>query len=240
MLKLTTSFLLSFLLLTQFSNAQTRDEFGYNSEIVWGVNKNTNGGLIGGVMLRYSRVVGSKMIESFGVELSNVKHPKEVRYTTFIGNSYIWGKQNYLYSVRGQYGREILLFKKAPQQGVQITALAAIGPSIGLQAPYFIEYATGPVTSVREPFNPDVHLSQNNILGTGRIFEGLTQSDLRIGANAKVGLNFEFGTFRSNVTGIETGLMFEGFNQEIVLIPTAQNRQYFTSAFVTLYYGKRK
>jgi hypothetical protein len=220
--------------------AQTRPASNYSSEFIYGVNKNTNGGLIGGLIFRYNRLKSDKLIESFGLELSNVKHPKEVRYTTFIGNAYIWGKQNYLYSIRPHYGAEYLLFRKAQRQGVQVSVLGAAGPTLGLVSPYYIEYATGPTSSVRVPFDPEIHANQNNILGNGGLLRGLGESQLKIGAHAKAGVNFEFGTFRSNITGIEAGLMVEGFREDIIIIPTAENRNFFSSAYVSLYFGRRK
>jgi hypothetical protein len=217
--------------------AQSNQDF--TSELVWGVNKNTNGGLIGGVMAKYTRPRGERWNEFFGLELSNVKHPKEVRFRTFIGNSYIWGKQNYLYAVRPNYGREYVLFKKAQQQGVQVSALGAIGPSLGIVAPYYIEVAVDAVSSVREPFDPTVHVNQSSLLGTGRLLQGITESQLELGAHVRLGLNFEFGAFRSNVTGVEIGVMHEAYQNEIIIIPTASNRSQFTSAYATLYFGRR-
>ena len=220
--------------------AQTRPTENYSSEIIYGVNKNTNGGLIGGLIFRYNRIKSEKLTESFGLELSNVKHPKEVRYTTFIGNSYIWGKQNYLYSIRPHYGAEYLLFRKAQKQGVQVSVLGAVGPTLALVAPYYIDFATGPTTSIRVPFDPELHANQNNILGNRGLLQGIGESQLKIGAHAKAGVNFEFGTFRSSITGIEIGLMVEGFRDEIIIIPTADNRNFFTSAYMSLYFGFRK
>ena len=136
-----------------------------------------------------------------------------MRYNSpYTGNFFIWGKQNYLYSLRFQYGRDLILFKKAPQQGVQITAVSAVGPSIGILAPYYIEYLTSANTAVREQYDPAKHSFQN-ILGTGHLFQGLGSSKLRIGANLKIGLNFEFGTFKSNVTGFEVGYNYNAQGQ---------------------------
>ena len=56
------------------------EEFEYTSEWIWGINKNTNGGLIGGLVLRHSRKKGNDLYQTFGLELSNVKHPSEARY----------------------------------------------------------------------------------------------------------------------------------------------------------------
>lgn len=176
----------------------------------------------------------------FGLDLANVKNPKEVRYNTVLGNSYIFGKSNYLYSIRPYYGRELIIFKKAPQQGVQVSVLGGVGPSIGLIAPYFIEYSVNRVETVREQYDPAVHLSMFNILGPGRIFEGISGSDIAFGGNAKAAVNFEFGVFKSNVTGLELGYQLEGFTREIELMPTVENRQVFQSVYFTFFYGFRK
>ena len=174
------------------------------------------------------------------MEFSNVKNPKEIRYTNQLGNSYIFGKSNYLYSIRPQYGREIILFKKAPNQGVQVSALVAIGPSFGLIAPYYIEYAVNREETVTEQYDSEIHQVPGYILGTGSLFEGLGQSEFAFGGNLKAALNFEFGVFRSNAMGLELGYMLEGFTKEIPLIPTTENRQLFQSAYFTFFYGFRR
>jgi len=235
------AFCLCFLILSP-AHAQ-RDDVGnyeYDKEILFGLNKNTNGGLIGGVVVKVGTKITDDQLSFWAVELSNVKNPKEVRYNTVLGNSYIFGKSNYLYSIRPQYGREIQLFKKAPNQGVQVSVLGAIGPSLGLIAPYYIEYAVNRLETVTEQYDPEVHQSRFNILGTGALFQGLGQSEFAFGANAKAAVSFEFGVFKSNVTGLELGYMLEGFTKEIPLIPTTENRQLFQSVYFTFFYGFRQ
>lgn len=220
-------------------NAQDNGNYEYSREYIWGINKNTNSGLIGGLVLKYSQAINETSFQTYGLELINVKHPKEYRYISQYGNPFVWAKENYLYSVRLQYGRDYLLFRKAPQQGVQINAVCAGGPTIGIVAPYYIKYATGPSTYTVEPFNPNRH-SFGGVLGTGRIFQGLGESKIQPGAHAKLAMSFEFGTFKSNVTGFELGVLAEAFTKKIIIIPTAENRAIFTSAFFTLYYGTRR
>ena len=123
--------------LTSF--AQTQDSYDYNSEFTWGVNKNTSGGLIGGFVFKKARKLNERLLETYGLEIMNVKHPQESRLSSGTGNFFIYGKSNYLYSFRFQYGRDLIIFKKAPQQGVEIKAVVAAGPSFGLVAPYYIE-----------------------------------------------------------------------------------------------------
>jgi hypothetical protein len=233
---------LFFLLLSLPAFAQREDtgNYEYDREYLLGVNKNTNGGMIGGVALKIGTRLDDSQFAFFGLELANVKHPKEVRKTTVTGNNYVFGKSNYLYAIRPHYGREVILFKKAPNQGVQVSALAAVGPSIGLIAPYYIEYAINRVETVLEPYDPAKHQSSYNIMGTGRLLEGLGKSKLAIGGMAKAALHFEFGVFKSNATGLEIGYQVEGFQKEIPLIPTAGNKQFFQSAYFTLFFGFRK
>lgn len=226
--------------LEAFSQREDVGNYEYDIEYLFGINKNTNGGLIGGFVFKAGTRIDDTQFSFWGIELSNVKNPKEARYNTVLGNSYIFGKSNYLYAIRPHYGREIVLFKKAPNQGVQVSALAAAGPTLGLIAPYYIEYAVNRVETVTEQYDPEIHQSRFNILGTGRLFEGLGQSEIAFGATLKAALMFEFGVFRSSATGLEVGYMVEGYNKEIPLIPTTENNQIFQSAYFTFFYGFRK
>lgn len=236
--------LLSLIFLTPaVANAQQIDADVYESEFVWGINKNTAGGLIGGFMLRKSRRLSDRMFESYGLEVVNVKHSQETRRNSRTGNFYIYGKSNYLYTFRFQYGRELILFRKAPSQGVEIKAIAAIGPSLGLLAPYYIDYTVdrNTIISRTEQYDPNnPNHSYDQILGTGRLFQGVTQSKIRIGANLKAALSFELGSLKSNVTGFEIGFLLDAYTQEIVLMPTADNSAIFPTAFITLFYGGRR
>jgi len=221
-------------------DGQDRGSYEYSREFIWGINKNTNGGLIGGFIMRFGKAIKKNQFQTLGFELMNVKHPKEFKYVSNLtGNSFIWGKSNYLYAIRGQYGREMIIFQKASQQGVQISGGVAAGPSIGIVAPYFIELSGGD-NRVSEQFDPDEH-GFNEIRGGPRLFEGIAKSEFRLGLNAKASVSFEFGTFKSNVTGFEIGVLAEQYvGETIQLIPTAENDNFFFSAFITLFYGSRR
>ncbi len=237
------SYLVLFLFLSLPVFSQDDGNYEYDREFIWGINKNTNGGLIGGFIIRNSKAISPTTFRTIGGEIMNVKHPKEDRKVSRrSGNTFIFGKSNYLYSLRFHYGYDKILYKKAPQQGVQINYGGAIGPTIGIVAPYFIEVFGGGSDGVtREQYDPN---NQNhnisNILGTGRLFQGLGKSKIRPGVNAKAAISFEFGTFKSNVTGFEIGLNAEAFTEKIQLIPAEKNRAIFTSAFITLFYGTRR
>ena len=217
-----------------FAFAQLDEDYEYTREFIWGPNKNTNGGVIGSLVFKWSRSMGDDWFRTFGFELTNVKHNKEKRVTSQTGQTFIIGKTNYLYAIRLQYGRDKLLFRKDTQQGVQINAGFSGGPTIGFHAPYFILTRDGNY----EKYDPLIHGASP--IGPGRLFQGLGQSETVLGLHVKGGLSFEFGTYKNNVAGMELGVMLEAFTREIILIPTQPNNSIFPSAYITLFWGRRK
>jgi len=217
--------------------AQFEPNYEYSTEFTWGINKNTNSGLIGGLALKHGRSKGDNIFETFGLEFQNVKHPKENRYVAQrTGTSFIWGKQNYLFVIRTNYGREIQLSKKAPQQGVQIIAGAAAGPSFGLESPYYILIASGDYV----PYDPNSFPSIFTIDGSGKVFRSIGNAKIVPGINAKMGLTFEFGSFRNNVAGVEIGIAAEIFTRKIIIMPTQENRAFYPSLYFTFFWGTRR
>ena len=221
--------------------AQTQDSYEYQTEFTWGINKNTFGGLIGGFVFKKAYKISDRVLQTYGLEVMNVKHPQESRqHSQSTGNFFIYGKSNYLYALRFQYGRDYILFKKAPQQGVEIKAVFGAGPSIGVVAPYYVETGgdAGGIVTIRKQYNPEIRPEE--IYGPGRLFEGLGESQIKIGANAKAAMNFELGTIKSQVTGFEAGFVLDAYTSKVELVPTAKNYSVFPVLFFTLFYGGRK
>jgi len=228
------------LILSDFAFGQRSGIQDYETELVWGVTKNTASGLIGGFVVKHAKQIKPGVYRILGGEIVNIKHPNEVRLNSIItGNFFIWAKEIYLYSIRGQYGREFILFRKAPQQGIQINALFAGGPSIGLKTPYYIEISKGGLQNAKVPYIAGQY-NFDQIMGTGNLFQGLFQSGVTVGFNLKSSLAFEFGTFKSNVTGIELGFLVDAYVETIEIVPAASNNAIFPTAFITFYYGSRR
>ncbi|CAN5829891.1 hypothetical protein BH24BAC1_BH24BAC1_29940 [soil metagenome] len=239
------------LLLSSPAFGQQEDD-SYQRELSYGINFNTNSRLIGGLMVKSTHRLRDKWYQFGVLEIVEIQHPKEqVLFNQETGGTFIKGKQNYLFSVRPQYGREHVLFKKAPESGVQVNALFAGGPTIGLFVPYLINYDYGtvngspttlphPAIGVRtEQYNPSIH-KEENTLGKAGVFRGLSQTNLQLGANVKAAVSFEYGRYREGVTGVETGVVVEMYPGRPVLIPEAKNNVTYTSLYLTLYYGRRK
>ncbi len=238
--KVATVFIALVLVLSCFqkSHAQYSGNYDYSSEKIWGITKATNSGLIGGFLFKYAKELKEGRFHGGILEIVNIKHPQEQRYYSESGNTFKWGKENYLYSIRLSYVREFTFFKKANTQGVQVNGLIAAGPTLGLEAPYYVEVKAGQFT-VKEPYDPNKH-KYSDIIGTGNILQGVGQSKIVPGLNLKAGLAFEFGTFKSNVVGIEVGFQVDAFTRDIMMMPTTENYNIFPSAYATLFYGSRR
>lgn len=235
-----------------FAFAQSvEEEEGYSREFTYGLNFNSNGGLLGGAMLKQTFHLKDKWYQFWALEGVEVKHPQEYpRHNPYTGASLVLGKSNYFFVLRPQYGREYTFFRKAPESGVQVNGIIAAGPSIGILAPYYIQYdytrrdvlgnPIGPADIRSEPYEPSVHTRSDLLVGSAGVFTGLAEPTPVLGAHVKAGVSFEYGRYMESVTGVEVGVLYEAFTKEIVIIPQARNRQQFMSFYLTIYYGNRR
>ena len=219
--------------------SQSQDSYEYNKEFIWGINKNTASGLIGGFVFKRSRKVSDIAYETYGLELMNVRHPQEQRKSAAGGSFFIFGKSNYLFAIRTQYGRDFVLFNKAPQQGVEIKAVFSAGPTIGLVTPYYIEKGIDGGFTIKEQYDPKKH-NYDDIVGNAGPFYGLGESKIQLGGNLKAALNFETGVLKSQVTGFEVGFLLDAYLNKVILVPSASNRAFYPTLFLTIFYGSRK
>ncbi len=235
-------------------NPEDEETESYTREYMGGISFYTNGGLIGSIWYRGNYAITPTRFWGWGVEITNIKSPKEYQVQSqATGNNFILGKKNYLYVLRPQYSRSWTLFEKSPSEGIRIKGNLIGGLSIGFVTPYFIQYnygtSPGNITRVvSEPYDPAKHTNLNAIQGAGAALEGFGQSKIQLGGHAKASITFDFGVFGSAISAIEAGIMVEGFPNKIEIMtlpfpsPTqeAENRNIFTSAFISLVFGLRR
>ena len=248
----------SLLPLAQVSRAQSvdSDTENYGTITTFGVTANTNSGIIGGLSFRQSKLLSGRLLgmpqyRYLSVELVNVKHPKEIQSSiNSFGSRFVDGKENYLFVIRPQYGREVKLFQRNTDEGISVSGILAGGPSLGIIKPYYLEVSSGKVTRQvpASQVNGTMTPTGESIVGKGGFFQGIGQSKLNVGLNIKAALSFELSAFRTNTTGVEIGFLTEVFPSKILLIPntapggnrTDGNRSFFTSGYATLFFGSKK
>jgi hypothetical protein len=248
-MKNTTSFMFFVLLfcLPALAKAQATPEDEYTSTFTYGINFNTNGGTIGGGNIKFTQITKPRLYRSLGLEIVAIKHPQESKFLAQNGRV-VYAKRNYFYSVRPTYGYDYLLFRKAPEESVQVTANFAVGPSIGVEMPYYVILSGNAQTPATIRAYDPTKISASEIEGTAGIFKGIGESKIIPGLFVKAGISLEFGEFRNNLTGIEVGFTSELFSRAPnILEPLAnggttnlRNKQYMFGAYLTLFLGSRK
>lgn len=250
--------------------AQSVFEDDFTKEFTFGIGINTNGGLPASVSFKYGKITDNARINTtYGVELVGIRHPQEYRFNVSgINNSaqsFIRAKANYLYSLRLQYGKDIILFRKAPQEGVQVNAVFAGGLSLGMLKPYMIRYdvsTTGGGIG-REPIDLPFYrfnledagefqrlygapFAEERVLGRGGFFKGFDQIEVAPGLNAKIGLAFEASAFKTSLTGAEVGFSLEVFSQKMQILNIGfaglevKNYSTFAAMYLTAFFGARR
>jgi hypothetical protein len=163
-----------------------------------------------------------------------------------------------------QYGKDVILFRKAPQEGVQVNAVFAGGVSLGMLKPYMVRYdvsSTGAGLGRVEDlpfyrFNIEdagefqrlygAPFTEDRVLGRGAFFAGFDQMEFVPGLNAKVGLSFEASAFKNSLTGAEVGFSLEVFSQKMQILnigfagAEVKNYSTFAALYLTAFFGGRK
>jgi hypothetical protein len=232
------------------------DEQSYRRETTFGINFNTQGGLIGGINVRVARVLDERWLRFWSLEGVSFKNPKEEATTNrYTGGSYKRFKANYAFALRPSIGIQRVLFRKAADAGVQVNALLSAGPSLGLLMPYYISFdytaqrnqafsASDIITD--EAYDPLKHADEDFIYDRAPLFSGISQLKVVPGVHLRGGLSFEYGRYRDAVAGAEVGFLLEAYTKRLLMLnPPATydanslNRQFFPSVYLTLYIGHR-
>jgi hypothetical protein len=218
---------------------QDTQDTSYEEMYTYGVNFNSQDGIIGGVSFRYAKAINKSTFHNFSLEIVDVKHQQEQRSTSPItGEFYVPGKTNYLYAIRPQYGREWIMLKKGHEKGAQLSLIAAAGPSIGIVAPYMIQYTDNTGTIIRTTqYDPNKNISFGAILGTGSLSESLSAAQFQFGGCIKTSMVLEFGVLKNNFLGMELGGMVDFYPNKINMMAYSPNKAVFTSLFVTFFGG---
>lgn len=213
----------------------------------YGLTTNTSSKLLGGLVLRHSTTVSTeenkKINRYIALELVNIKHSKEDIGQSILSRVVI-GKKNYLFALRPEYGRERYFFKQKEDDGLGMSGIIALGPTIGIQKPYYIKYLSSMRGESPEvvAYDPNIHTDISSIVGSASIWQGfLTNAKVIPGVHLKTAANFDLNTFGDNLTGVELGFLTEYYfkSPEIIANQFAKNPSLYATAYLTLYLGNK-
>lgn len=191
----------------------------------------------------------------YDIDFGNLKHPKEylqslraqsALHNITSANSFIYGKQNSFFTLRGGLGVKRYFSEKARRKGVAVALTYEGGPSVGIIKPYYLDLrkfnadqwhleATRYSPKIKDEF-----LELNNIAGSSSFFKGLGQMDIIPGVQGKAMLNFSFGDQENFVRSLEAGLMVDVYTRKVPIMIEEPNTAYFINFYIGVEFGKRK
>lgn len=225
--------------------------FVYDSEVASDFRLQTNGWSVG---INWGDLRTYYLTRFYYVDFGERKHLRELLFNPGIGqSSYIYGKQNNLFVLRGGIGEKRYLTEKAAKKGVAVGVSYRVGPSLGLLKPYYLDVDvlegqggnnTRPIRYSEETAN--LFLNESQIINNSGFMTGWGEVSPRIGGQAMGALHISWGAFDEHVRAVEAGLMVDFFFGDVPILvetansPATQNTPIFLNAFVNLQFGKRK
>lgn len=185
------------------------------------------------------------------LELGERKDRKEEKVPTLsasqgflVISSYIYGKRNNFYYLKGGLGQQLLIGGKGNKNGVAVSAIYGGGFSAGLLKPYYIEIQN-PSTNAREQIKYDVSneslfLDPSIIIGKGGLTKGFNEIQFVPGAHARAALRFDYGRYNEVLSAMEVGINAEYYSKTMPILLLNKERKFFFNAYIALVFGKRK
>ena len=176
-------------------------------------------------------------------ELSILKHPKELKLSNpyvQTGSSFVFGKLNNTFTLKGALGHQREIYKKKDLGGISIKYFYGGGPSLAFAKPiyYNVLYpVAGNTYELRqEKFNIDIH-QPSDIYSRASFFKGFGELGVIPGAYVKGGFNFEYSKEDKVIHAIEIGISAEAYLKEIPIMASDDNKALFLNLFLTYRIG---
>jgi hypothetical protein len=176
-------------------------------------------------------------------DFGTLKHPKEVKlsnpsYET--PGTFVFGKLNSVFYLRGGFGHQREIYKKADLGGVAVRLFYSGGAVIAFCKPIYYKIMK-PLSSntfeiVEEKFDVK-KLDPSMIYSKSPFTKGFNEIKVIPGLYIKAGFNFEYSKQDKIIHAIELGAQLNLFPKEIPIMATASNKAIFFSLFVSYRFG---
>ncbi len=208
-----------------------------------------------GIVFDYARAFGSDEFGNnnsakffhnhlFQLEISERKHPKEIRSNNTLGGinigqgSFILGKINNFYQAKVGYGQRRMIAGKPDPGTVSIHWVYLGGLSLGFLKPYYLDVAGKGLIKYSEE-NEQYYTFPGNVNGAGGIGKGWDDLSIVPGIHAKTGLHFDFATGRRGKMALEVGTSVEYYFSKIQQMFGQNERNMFFNLYAAIQFGKR-
>lgn len=178
------------------------------------------------------------------IDAGTLKNAKEYRQRTiYQGGSFVFGKLNSTFFLRGGLGHQHELYKKADLGGIAIRYFYSGGPVFAISKPIYYRVisqipggSANEVTILEQKYDVSI-VSPAEIYGKSGFTKGLKETKFTPGLYAKGGFNFEYSKEDRAIHAIEIGGQVNAFPKEIPILAAIENKKIFFSLFVSYRFG---
>ncbi|MFO7657062.1 MAG: hypothetical protein R6W78_08345 [Bacteroidales bacterium] len=224
------------------------DNIFYKNERTFAVVAGSNGF---GLNYRYGKRLTALRKVIYDIDLASIRHPKEIQLSSSIyllsSRSFIFGKLNQFYSLRGGIGLQDELFPKIDKGGISIRRYYSFGPSLGITKPIYYNYEVIGYNTLGEAyiertvvdkFQNYQHIQSSVISGKASFFKGFDEISVIPGIYARLGVMFEFGKYNQTIHAIDAGILLDGFIKKVEIMDDGKDQYFFLTLFVSYRFGK--
>ncbi len=190
-----------------------------------------------GINYRYGKRINAFNKTVYDVDLVHIKHSKEEKSPSPLypnGRSFVYGKLNNFYTLRGGMGIQREQFRKFDKGGISIRFSYMGGLSVGILKPIYYEF----ISNAAEPERIVDKFPENDhptIIGRASFFKGFNELEFLPGGYGKLAVTFEFSKVDKVVQALETGVTLDVFYKKVPIMATSNNN----IVFLTLSLGYR-
>ncbi len=184
-----------------------------------------------------------RMIVIEMVEMQSLRQIRTINPYFTNSKSYVYGKLNSIFVFRGTYGYHRQLNRKPYWGGVELRFFYMGGISLALAKPIYLYILNAsPViyeyNITEERYDPDEHFV-DNIFGRAPFTKGFNELDFYPGIHAKVGLDFDYASYRNKLKSLEVGAMLDVFPRPVPIMALNDPNYYFLTLYINFNFGKR-
>jgi TM2 domain-containing membrane protein YozV len=215
----------------------TNDNVLFERQWTLGLHLNTNGW---GLKFRKGKNLSFLTQRMWEIEFSTYKALKEIKITNLYysdSKSYVYGKLNYVYFLRGGMGIQHIMNRKPYWGGIQLSYLYYGGITIGLAKPVYL-YIVSDNTRIERRYDPATDFPET-IYGRGPFLDGIIYTKFYPGIYARGGLEFEFGTLNKRIQSLEIGGVLDYEPVGIPLMAYNPSQNFFLTLYLSVSMGKR-
>ena len=213
----------------------------YRNEGSFGIFAHSRG--FGINYMRSKHITGTRK-RMFEIEALNMYHPKEIKISTNSDNSkrFKYGKLNNIFVLRGGFGYQTTIFKKADRKSVEIRTAYFVGANLSFAKPYYVlvyrENINGQKYQESVKYDPNKY-TLDSISGKGPLIDGLGELKIYPGLYAKANLSFEYAPYSNKVKAIETGIIFDFYPKALPIMAKNPAENFIITVYVGFVFGKK-